>query len=361
MSEIKEIVRRVKQNPESGSVAEILEREKKERASELERLKIERMVEEERKRIQELKGEGKPVETKLASDFLSSVLQMANVDPKKAAEFIKELGEEDVRKMSILMAAGGNTAAAFMALAKSPSTDVKTMIEIAKLMQPQQPGQPAQPAITLEGVAAVFKTAFELAEKKAPPAPEPKASITTMIKDVMDTVKPFYDALAQKDREVFDLRLKQLESRIVDPREWYESVKADAEALGYVRPGPGLGGIDREVEKMKLEHEKWKLERDWEFQKWRMEMGLGEKREREKWKTIKDMITPALKKATPIIDAAVEEGEKRVRTGRGAPATTKISEGEAFTCLKCGFKIPTEGFPERITCPQCKTEYEKQK
>lgn len=123
-------------------------------------------------------------------------------------------------------------------------------------------------------------------------------------------------------------------------------------------PTPSGPNVNMELEKMKMEQEKWKLEHQWDIEKWKMEQELTDKREESKRRMITKLVSPVVKKAKPIIDAAVREGEKKIR-GEGATPVTGETKGSVFTCPKCGFGISVEGFPDAVTCPQCHTQYRK--
>jgi hypothetical protein len=340
MSEIRELeIQKIagKRKPNPGTdIADIIEKEKKERAAELDRLKLERMVEEEKQKIRDLRGKGneKAPDVKLANDLLANILQLANVDPQKAAEFIKQLSEEDVRKLSILMASGGSGAAAWMALAKNPSSDVKTLIEAAKMLQPQP-----QQQITLEGISALFKTAFEAAEKKNQ---EPPVNPAALIKDAVEMVKPFYESLAQKDREVWEARLRQLEERIINPREWLESIRQDAQLLGFTP-----SGVDKEIEKIKIDHEKWKTDKEFEFKRWMMEQEL----ENRKWEQIGQIMQGPLGEVIKKFGSA---GAERIRGG--AAPSLRV---ETVTCPKCGKPFYANSLADYAVCPFCAAVLQK--
>jgi ribosomal protein S27E len=332
MTSIQELIQESKKRGgRMSEIEKIIEREKMERAAELERLKLERMVEEERARLMELKkkteslSEGNPT-FRLSNDLLTSILQMANVDPKKAAEFIKELGEDDLRKLSMLMASGSSSAAALLALARRPETDVKTLVEALRSTQPQ---------VTLEGLAALLKTVFEITEKKSQPSNQ--TDHITLMKTVIDTFKPFYEMLAQKDRELFEERLRQLESRIIDPRQWLESIKSDAQLLGY-----GSSNIDKDVEKLRLELERWKTEKELEFKKWMVEKELSDK----KWSQIGQIIQGPIGEVFRSLGGAAAD---RIRGASGTPQV----EVEKTVCPKCNRPFYVERNAERAICPNC--------
>ncbi len=328
---IKEIIDKSKKP--SSDIEAIIEREKKERMAELERLKLERMVEEERLRINELRKGGKTVDAGTAGEFIQSVLQLANVDPKKAAEFIRELGEEDVRKIAIMTAASNMnspTLAALFTLARNPNVDTKTMVEFVKEFKELYQPQPQQPQVTLEGIAQLFKTAFDMAHSSQP------ASQTITLERAIEIVKPFFEVAMQKDREIFEERLKRLEEKIIDPREWLQSLRSDAQLLGY-----GPSEVDSEVEKLRIDLEKWKADRELEFRKWLTEQEI----EQRKWEQVGQLFQGPLGE---VLKSVGKAGAERLKGARSA----NFNVGEV-TCPKCSKQFYADVSRNVAVCPHC--------
>jgi hypothetical protein len=350
---------------EEDEVEKALKRAAKLKSDRIKMLELDKYLletEREVKKLREEEERGKGAETTSASSSeVEPVMKALLTDPKTQKQWL-DLTEEQrniilssIAAVSATGGSAGNLGTVFplmmMQMRQQPGSSVRDMVELIKTVSPPQAGT------TGKDITEAVRLGVELAGGK------PEASVTDTVTDIYDKfVKPVLEETRKLREELAQERISRLEKEIEELRsrpggiEELAQKKEELEALRDIFEGPGARSD--EVEKLRLEHDKWKAEREWDMEKWKIEMGLKERSEKEKWKTVKEMLKPAIKRAAPIIDAAVQEGEKRVRGG--APPAAGVAKGEFYTCPKCGFNIDVKGFPDVISCPQCQTQYKKE-
>ena len=211
-----------------GDVEQVMERIHNQKTAELSNAVTELELEKMKLEIQKLRDQQKPVSKELGTDFLSHIMGMAQIDPQRAKQFLDSLGEEDIAKLSMLSAVGqpggvGN----YLPLLKGGS-NIQDIIAVVKLFQDNRP---KESGMDLKGIAEIFNAGVAAAKAQNPTQQQ---NPMEMYKVVAEMVAPFREAASQKEREVWDLRMKELESRIVNPMEWIKSVKQGAGELGNV-------------------------------------------------------------------------------------------------------------------------------
>lgn len=333
-----------------GPLDRIMKERKTEAEDEYEATKIKRLVEEEKAKIRELKREGLPLERGTAIGFSSRILQLAQVDPEKAKAFLTSLSQEDLNKITYLMAAESDKTGALLNLAKSTGTSVKDLVEIVKMMRPANGG------VDLKGIAEIFKAGVEAAKANQPKGP---GSVEEGFKYVYGTfVKPFQETLATKDQEIFAEKLKSIEEKIVNPVQWFQQQKAIAGQLGFSEPGK-KGEIDLKLEEMRQSHDLDMQKLTWEQQKFMIQQAA----ERDKWGAIEKMLSPLTAMAAPEIHTQLKnlgkEVSKSLAPGQQTP-TGAPPQLASFSCPSCQteLNIPLDKIPPGaeevpIKCPKC--------
>lgn len=335
----------------TGRVAKILAERKDRRLDELDTVQLERIIAEEKERIRELKRQGRPLDRGLAVDFTSRIMQLAEVDPAKAKEFLASLDQESMKKMAYLMSLENDRTGAFLKLAQSTGSNVKDLVEIVKLMRPNNGG------VDLKGISDIFKAGVEAAKANNPKGPD---SIQDGVKVIMETyVTPFMEGMKAKDKEVVNLKLKALEQRIVNPIEWFKAQKDIAGELG-LSSGAGKSAMDLKIEEMRQSHDIDMAKLSWEQQKY----VLTQEAERDKWGAIRETFNPIFQMAAPEVRGALKKIGKDVGKTLNQPPGPKTPAEQPniakFTCPSCktelGVPIPPNA-PEEvpIKCPKCQT------
>jgi len=285
---IKEIIENAKKGSPT-SVSKIIENRVAEANDEYELVKLNRLIEEEKRKLEEAKNPNQSQRT--TRSVVGDIMAMAQVDPQKAKQFLDGLDEESIQKLATIMAAESGKADALMNLMRSPGTDVKSIIEIVKLIRPEGGG-----GSDLKAVAEVFKLGMDASKQNAP-TKSPEEIIGTLMEKY---ILPFYQGMQAKDKEMFDLRLSQMEQRIVDPLEWQKQQKAIISELGYVPASSAQGGktsVDIQLEDMRQSHDLDMQKINWEMRKHL----LDQQADREKWDRITETFSPIFQMAAPEV------------------------------------------------------------
>ena len=358
MSELDEVVRKSKKG--TTRLDEVMDRRRKRKLSELEDVEIDALIAKARKEIQESQAGQQPLQTGQAQNFAQ--LLLAGRKPEEVKQIVSSLTEEDIQKLALMTSAmSNNQLGMLMQVLRRPGTSVKDTIELVNtIVKMNQP--PTQAGITLQGIAALMK---EMRESQKPTAPPQSQT------DVYDKfIKPILDETKAMRQELAKERMFRLEKEIAELKnrpgfaEELAGKKAELEAFRDMFGGGTAPNV--EMQKMSLDHEKWKMERDWEILKWQQEMKLKQVSERDKMKLIEKIVVPAIKKAGPVIDAAVNAGKQRISTMGVARGSLPAKQAAtAFLCPKCAETgvetiIDVSDIPDVAVCPTCKTEFPKQ-
>jgi hypothetical protein len=201
--------------------------------------------------------------------------------------------------------------------------------------------------VDLKGIAEIFKAGVEAAKAQNPTTQQNPMEI---YKVVAEMVAPFREATSQKEREVWDLRMKELESRIVNPMEWIKSVKQGAGELGMSPAGKSQ--IDLELAKMaqteRLETRRIDIE----------EKMLNHKLANE-GKTV-EQITDLVKTVGegPIGDVLKNIGAAGADRLRGSAKSNSASIVQV-KCPSCSGVFPANAQLATLLCPLCGTKLER--
>lgn len=300
------------------------------------------------KEVEKLKGEssGTAVGAKEGEALANALL----TNPKAREEW---LALDDAQRSVILasinsLKGSGDQAMSFLPLMmlqmkSSPTSNVKDMVDLIKTVAGPNRG---------DNTVELLKVLIPLIQEK-----KPEASPTSILKDAVSLLTD----LGKGDREYL---LRELERERNQPAlsEQIRGVLDTASALGYQR-----GGSELEVEKLRIENDRWKFEQGWKMEQYRDEMGLKRQSEKDRMEMIKEFGGKFLDRAGPVIDAALDRGEKVVRGPSGTlqanppSATTSPPTQEPakqtfeMPCEKCGTKMAVEGppFPSEVKCDKC--------
>lgn len=334
-------------------LAEVIEEEDRELAREARRLRLQQIIAKRKKDIDAIEGEKGKESMPVASpgqginpaSALITTMIARGVQPDKANEYITALSDEAILKLSLMQSQNPNSMLPLFLLGRKDDTSTKEIVSTAKTM-------------------------IELAKPSEKTGESLGGDLVTKL--VTETLPDLQKEIREASTTAYQLQIQRLEKSIedmkpMDPAEYVIKVRQSAEALGMRVPEPG-GAQEAGIKKMQLDYERWKFEkegeqaeRQWERDRWQMEMGLKKNSEVERMRTIRKIAGDALKKAGPLLDAATDELEGGVRERvRGArrPRRVTLKKG-VFHCPGCGTDIPIEGEPESITCPECDATYGK--
>ena len=358
----KKIAEYVKKRKEQKTdLGEIMERRKNMKIQELAEVELEAMIVEAKKKIRDAQATEQPLQPGQAQNYLQMLL--AGRKPEEIKQILQSLDEEDIQKLALMTSAmSNNQLGMLMQVLRKPGTSVKDTIELVNtIVKTSQP--PGQQGITLQGIAALMK---EMRESQKPSVP-PQSQV-----DVYDKfIKPVLDETKAMRQELAKERMSRLEKEIAELKtrpgfaEELAGKKAELEAFRDMFGGGTAPNI--EMQKLGLDHEKWKIETDWRIQKELADMKLKQQSERDKMKLIEKIAVPAIKKIGPVLDAAVTAGKQKIST-MGVPRGLSTKQmAKAVLCPACQQKgvqtlipIDPKKMPDQITCPTCKTVLSKQ-
>lgn len=222
-----------------------------------------------------------------------------------------------------------------MRMQQQPQTNIREIVELVHLISPQQN----------QGMNLIdaIKLGAELRRQD-----NPSQSITAIVQEVKSFLEPLY-----KDREA--LIKEHSPPPLTDQ---LEQIGKLAEVLGFQKSGSNF-----EIEKLRIDNDRWKAEKTWENQKWQAENLSKTMDEEQKWNALKSIATDWMGVAAPLITAAVDTGVAKIASFKNPTPAVQQQEQPAIVqpqamrnempCLKCGEKIVVEGFPDEVKCLKC--------
>jgi len=341
-SGVETVVRKIKDKTKGKTnLDEVVDIINESRVNDLKNITVERLMEEEKAKLEEARKKQQPPNAGVATDFLGHIMTMAQVDPKRAKDFLNSLTEEDVAKLSMLSASGqGTSMMNLIPFLKTPGVDIKSIVEIVKMMQPQP-----QPSMDAKVIAEVFKAGIELAK-----AQQPQGTQMQQFEIVKAIIQPFYETLSQRDQQIWEERLKNIESKIVDPLAYFQNLKEGAKELGLTTP-PQTGlspDVQIKLKEMELnqarEIETMKFNRE----QWAAKFNADQMADQKRWQVVENLMQGPL---------------GRVVETMGKAAAGKIQEGPQQTapkpiliqCPKCSGTFYGSSDAKIVICPNCKT------
>lgn len=345
-SEIKTYMEKLK--GKGNQVSDVVEEIRQTRQEELKTLQIEALIEAEKAKIMESKSKQQPVDKGLGTDFLGHIMQIAQVSPARAKEFLGNLNDEDMAKLSMLSAVGqGANIMSLVPLLKAPGVDMKSIIEIAKLINPT----PNQPSMTLKDMAEVFKLGIEASKAQGQPG-----SMMDGWKEMYGTfVQPFVTTLQENQQKLVEARMATIEAKIPPPLEQQIGyIETMADKLGFSKQGGKTSDWDLKLEDMKQSREIDMEKLRWEQRKYLLEA----EKDRDKWSAIQETFAPIFEMNAPEIQDTVRklgaDIGKKINIGQPEQPETQVSTKQ-ITCPKCSqtMQVPDPLPPtvQSIKCP----------
>lgn len=327
---------------------------KADKMAELDKLRIDNEMEEVRARLEENRAKiresqktGQALVPQQAYNFAE--LLFAGRPPEEIKQIIDSLDEAALDKLSYLGAAmNGQQLSAFTQTLRRPETNVKDTIELVNTIVKMNQRPPDQQGITLQGVAALMKEFREA--QTHPQQQQPQQDPMQIYKVVTEMIRPFQEDARAREKEVNELRYKELESKIINPADYFKNIKAMASDMGLT--GGGKTEADLKLEEMqqteRLETRKINLQ----------EKELDHKLANE-GKSI-EQITDFVKTVGegPIGRAIENLGAGAADRVRGnAPKAGNMTQVQCPSCKGIFAANPNLAV---IGCPQCGAKLEKQ-
>jgi len=333
---VREIIEQARTGVPSGS--DVMAKHHKMMAQQLEESYIERMLEEEKIKLQRLREtQGTPIQAGQAQNFLQTLFLGRKPDEIKA--ILDMLEPEHIDK---IIAMNNNTFADFKNVARSSGTDAKTIIEAVKTgvdVAKAQTAQTSNMGDIIKSMTDMFKTGVEVGRSERGSQQQPNTFDTLKQYHEM-FLKPVLDQLAGKDKDIMEMRMKEIESRIVNPMDYIKHIKEAAKDLG-LSTGQKTE-LDLKLAEMAQTERIEDKKLNWEMTKYQ--------EEKESNKEIYGIIREAIK--GPVSDLTKNLGgaaADRLRAGGGQPAP-KI---QTITCPGCNKPFPAIAGAPQVVCPSC--------
>lgn len=336
MSNLGEYVKKAKEG--KTDLTEVMEKRKQTKLAELEEVQLEAMISEAKKKIQDSQTFQQPLQPIQAQTFAQ--LLLAGRKPEEVTQILDSLSPEHIEKLVLITSAmNSNQLSTVTQLLRKPETDVKETIElintIVKLNQQQSGGGNVE--TIAKSMAEMFKTGVELGKSQSSKSQE-QNPIETLKMYHETFIKPLLDQGTQKDKEIWDMRFKELESRQVNPIEYLLQIKKMAGELGLSPAGTN----EMDLKKLEMQQNKELDDRriTWEEKKWEMQQ--------EKDAKMVDTIVGAVKEiGGPLAKNLGGAAADRIRGGSTTPQLSRAQ------CPNCKGVFQVNPSLSTVQCPLC--------
>jgi len=324
------------------STSDVMDKYKSRLAKELENSQIERLLEEEHIKLKQLREtQGAPIQPSQAQPFLQALFH--GRPPQEITAILDALQPEHIDK---IVAMNNPSFADFRTVARQPGTDAKTVLDAVRtgveVAKAQSGGSTSVESIA-KSMADMFKTGVEIGQSASKGQPKQQDSFETLKVYHDMFLKPVLDQLQTKDRENMELRMREIESRIVNPGDYIKNIKEVAKDLGLT------SGADPTIQlKLKEMDQTERLENrklDWEVSK--------HQEDKEDMKQIYGLIGKAID--GPISDFTKGVGAataKRIESGARKGNTPQIMQ---IPCPACHQNFDAIAGAPQVICPHCKS------
>ncbi len=220
---------------------------------------------------------------------------------------------------------------------QNPNTTVKDMVELINVVRPATGGGD-------KSIVESIRLGIDLAQKN-----QPQGTSESIFKETAAFLKPLYETLSNKDKELYNQQFKWLQGQIQPLSQQIKDAAETATIMGFTK-----GGSSIELEKMRVDHEKWMAQETWKREDFRDEMKIKEKSDERRWSAIENIATKWAERAAPIIDAGISAAQKKISETGPQKQTKKPKQPTTpmvVPCPDCKTLIPVTGNVESITCP----------
>ena len=323
-------MKKIKQRAEETD--NVMGKIKADKMAELDKLRIDTEMEEVRARLEENRAKiresqrvGQALAPQQAYNFAE--LLFAGRPPEEIKQIIDSLDETALDKLAYLATTmNGQQLGAFTQTLRRPETNVKDTIELVNTIVKMNQRPPEQQGITLQGIAALMK---EVREAQTPQQPQQAQDPMQVYKVVAEIVRPFQEEARAREKEANELRLREVESKIINPADYIKNIKTMASDLGLT--GGGKSEFDLKLEEMKQNRETDNRKIDLEEKKYFYEKD----HEGDTVETVKEIIKTV---SEGPIGKAIEN------IGGGAADRLRAGKGNSTPLVKA-------------QCPQCHGQF----
>jgi predicted Zn-ribbon and HTH transcriptional regulator len=280
-------------------------------------------------------------EKDLATEFAKAFAKLLEKDPAKAKEVLSTLTEEDIQKIALFSKITGKINPLLPLLTLKDGSEKRSdrsseLVEVTKSMMD------------------ALKTGFEMgrAQQQQQSAGQGDSFATTLLKILMEHV------LREKDDETKQL-LSQLYESLEKKENIYEKILTDEKFRDGLRNFFSREGVpselNAELEKMKLDLEKFKAEKAIEIQKWQAEKEWELKKQENLTKTLEAIFQGPPGK---LIDSAVSKVVGGIGKSAAAQAAGQVAKMITAKCGECGAVFQVAEGLKTVKCPSCGVELE---
>ena len=322
---------RMKQN--SNDTEKVIDEIRNDKAKELTAKRAELEVAKLKAEIREIESKGQPIQPQQATGLVSAIIAQNFATPERAQAFLSSLDEESTNRLALLIAADSPRAEALTNMMRSPTSNIKDLIEIVKLV-----AAPKNDGTSMKDMAEVFKVALDYAKANQPPPQTPQAGFEYIYDKFL---KPIQETMNTTNQALLEAKIEAVKAQMPAPLETQiANIKAIAGQIGLGNSGT-KSDLDLKLEDMRQRHDM-----DMETIRWEKEKFLlGKESDVEKWSNVKDMFSPIF--AMPEVrDVIRKVGESVGKSVEGAGNPTKSAQAT----------MPAQPQVASFICPECKTE-----
>lgn len=306
------------------------------RADEIERLKSEAELEQWKKTIDDFRRGGR--------ESGSSLAQLLFKD-KSAQEIDQVLSNLTPEKLENLKRVAQAVDPIASVMAQPPSSSRDDLL-LKYILEQKDRG--------IENIIAVVKLMKEMQPQQPVHAPQPQGAGGGMtqtletIRVINEMNKPFYDSLGKKDKEIWDLKMKEIEARMpADPVEQIKYIKEMYNTLGM---GGGKSEVDLRLEAMRQEREVDMKRLDWEQKKYELEA----EQDLAKWEQIGKILQGPIGQAIQNMgNAGADRVRGRKNNGNPSPSPSNMPNPVQTQCPNCNSVIWVDSEAATAICGHC--------
>lgn len=343
--DMKEIIIDAKRG--KGKVTKILEEQNEALEKEWERSQMERLLEEEKQKLLKLRQQqSAPLQVGQATNFLQNLF--AGRSPGEIKEILGSLTPEDIDK---IVAMNGNAFSDLRNLARSPSSDSKTVLEAVRTGVEVAKVQGNQ-GVDLKGMAEIFKAVAEATKAQQPS--QPQANVyETLVKSTLDELKATREQMATQERLRIEKEIAELRARPsgIDDLLYNEEKVSRAKKIFGGTDSATANEFTLKKEEMQQKERLETRRMDIEEKKWDKEQEAGDRTV----VLVKDVLSGPVGR---VLERFGNAGADRVRGGPSKNALKSVQ----IVCANANCKKPfyADENALSVVCPHCGAVLEKQ-
>ena len=333
----------VKRGTERHSdLAEVMERRRSSKAQELENLEFDALIAEQKKKLKDASPE--TIDHRQTANFAEMLF--AGRRPEEIKQILSTLTQEEIDRLAYIASSmNPNNFANLRGSLQAPNTSTKDIVEALKVGI-ELAKKPESNGFSAKDLLDAIKTGIEISKAQQPPVQQQQDPMA-MYRMVQEIVQPFQQASINHERQMQELKMKDIEAKIVDPVAYVKNIKSVAADLGLTSSGAGNEFTLKKAEMDQTERlETKKL--DWEMKKWE----LDKEKEGSTLDTVKQILEGP---AGEILKSFGNAGAERLRGGGKANSNGQMQSQQIakVKCPNCAGDFSANTQLSQIQCPLC--------